>query len=119
MPRDLFPQKSPTEPIITASPEMKSPANRSDSEELEETGNNYSNFNDERNEMEVELSAKLKANDNLHPHVQVLSISDLEACLALENACFPEGEKTARKKVYSPFSYASARDEFQRFSAGL
>ena len=104
MPRDLFPQKSPSEPTLTASPEMKSPANRSDSDELEETGNNYPNFNDERDEMEVELSAKLKANDGLHPHVQVLSISDLDACVALENACFPENEKISRAKVYSPLS---------------
>ena len=99
MPRELFPQKSPAEPIITASPEMKSPSNRSDSDEPEDTANEYSIFRDERDEMEVELSAKLKANDDLHPHVQVLSINDLEACVALENACFPEHERCSREKV--------------------
>lgn len=110
MPRDLFPTKSPSDPIITASPEMKSPSNRSESEDLEETGGNeYSIFRDERDEMEIELSAKLKAHDDLHPHVQVLSISDLDACVALENACFPENEAGSRAKVRFrlPFGFGS------------
>ena len=111
MPRNLFPEKSPSEPILTASPEMKSPSNRSDSDEPEDTpaSNEYSIFRDERDEMEVELSAKLKAHDDLHPHVQVLSISDLEACVALENACFSENERCSREKVGSPILQASRR----------
>ena len=35
----------------------------------------------------------------LHPHVQILSIADLEACVALENAAFPEAERCSREKV--------------------
>ena len=78
---------------------MKSPSNRSDSDEPEEVSNEYSIFRDERDEMEVELSQRLKTNDDLHPHVQVLSISDLDACVALENACFPEHERCTKEKV--------------------
>ncbi|KAI4155803.1 MAG: hypothetical protein LQ340_000755 [Diploschistes diacapsis] len=68
MPRDLFPQKSPSDLILTASPEMKSPSNRSDSDEPEETRNENWIFRDERDQLEVGLSAKMKANDDLHPH---------------------------------------------------
>ena len=37
--------------------------------------------------------------DNLHPYTQILSMSDLEACVALENAAFPEHERCSRNKV--------------------
>lgn len=86
---------------------MKSPSNRSDSDEPEETRNENWIFRDERDQLEVGLSAKMKANDDLHPHVQVLSISDLDACVALENACFPENERCSREKVVSYLSFTS------------
>lgn len=37
--------------------------------------------------------------DNLHPYVQTLSLSNLESCVALENAVFPEQERCSREKV--------------------
>jgi hypothetical protein len=37
--------------------------------------------------------------DDLHPYPQILSLSDLEACVALEDAAFPEHERCSRDKV--------------------
>ena len=52
-----------------------------------------------RNEMEIELSQKSKRSNDLHPFVQVLSISDLDGCVAVENAAFPEDQRASREKV--------------------
>ena len=38
----------------------------------------------------------------LHPYTRPLTISDLESCVALENAAFPEHERCTPEKV-SPF----------------
>ena len=37
--------------------------------------------------------------DNLHPYTQILSLSDVEACVSLENATFPEHERCSREKA--------------------
>ena len=121
MPRDLLPTKpSPGDaPILTESPEMKSPSNRFDTfdeqdEDAEESQQSdtslaYSIFRDHRDEMEVQLSQKFKLNDDLHPHVQVLSISDLDACVAVENAAFSEGERCSKEKVRTIFYISTTR----------
>ena len=49
--------------------------------------------------MEIELSQKSKRSNDLHPFVQVLSISDLDGCVAVENAAFPEDQRASREKV--------------------
>jgi hypothetical protein len=38
---------------------------------------------------------------DLHPFAQILSLSDLEACVALESAAFPEHERCSKDKVCS------------------
>ena len=43
--------------------------------------------------------AKEKQMNDLHPYVQTLSISNVEDCVALENAVFPEHERCSREKV--------------------
>lgn len=131
MPRDIIPTKHEsdnTDPIITASPEMKSPGNpagqisedkpmqsvsqrneggakpitNADEDEGPQPGNlAYSLFRDHKDEMEIELSQKFKSNDDLHPFVQVLSISDLDGCVAVENAAFPEDQRASREQVRS------------------
>lgn len=41
-----------------------------------------------------------KAPDNLHPYTRPLTISDLESCVALENAAFTDpNERASREKV--------------------
>ena len=37
--------------------------------------------------------------DDLHPYTQILSLSDLDACVALEYGAFPEHERCSRDKV--------------------
>jgi hypothetical protein len=37
--------------------------------------------------------------DDLHPYTQILSLSNLEACVALESGAFPEHERCSRDKV--------------------
>lgn len=46
--------------------------------------------------------AKVCQINDLHPYVQSLSLSNLESCVALENAVFPEEERCSRGKV-GPF----------------
>jgi hypothetical protein len=41
--------------------------------------------------------------DDLHPYTQILSLSDLEVCVALEKAAFPEHEGCSRDKVCLAF----------------
>ena len=66
---------------------------------------NYNEFTIHRDERETSLQlirdSRSKANDinELHPYVQTLSLSDLESCIALENAIFPEQERCSREKV--------------------
>ena len=44
---------------------------------------------------------KINQRNDMHPYVQTLSISNLESCVALENAVFPEEERCSREKVGS------------------
>ena len=43
--------------------------------------------------------AKINQKNDMHPYVQTLSISNLESCVALENAVFPEEERCSKEKV--------------------
>ena len=45
--------------------------------------------------------------DDLHPYAQILSLSNLEACIAVENAAFPEHERCSRDKVCLALSLES------------
>ena len=104
MPRDIFAQQTSQEPILTESPEIKSPpSQQTDSmgqdESEESPSNEYTIFRDDRHDRQMVLSDNPPQKDGLHPHVQVLSISDLDACIALENATFPETERCTREKV--------------------
>lgn len=130
MPRDIFPARhidDDSNPILTASPEMKSPGSSTgqlnedksvertssqDSNENDDIGDNedhqpgslaYTLFRDHRDDMEIELSQKFKGSSDLHPYVQVLSISDLDACMAVETAAFPPDQAASREKVWARF----------------
>lgn len=61
MPRDLFPsQSSPQEPVLTESPEIKTPsqhrADNADRDQDEDVQNAYTIFRDETDNMELQLS---------------------------------------------------------------
>ena len=104
MPRDLAPEPPSGEQLVlTASPETRN----LDLEDMaQDLGSSSSMFWNSSSARELMLSEEPGANDRppgsdsgLHPHVQTLSIDDLEACVALENAAFPENERCSREKV--------------------
>lgn len=48
---------------------------------------------------EAQPSGKTDSVDKLHPYTRLLTISDLESCVALENAAFDAKERCSRNKV--------------------
>ena len=112
MPRDLF-STAPREETLVASPESATPKlEPSDGTEgtLAAAGqdgqNDFTIYRDERKLANAhplhDGRAKETEADNLHPYVQTLSISNLEDCVALEKAVFPENERCSREKVGVP-----------------
>jgi len=105
MPRDLF-SSDPKDESLVASPESQTPKPEG-AEVASVTGHDGSHgFTIHRDEIHdagirrpLDNRAKANENDNLHPYVQTLSISNLESCVALENAIFPEHERCSREKV--------------------
>ncbi len=47
-------------------------------------------------------------NENLHPYVSTLGLADLESCVALENAAFPENERVRVHSLPLPLKLESA-----------
>jgi hypothetical protein len=114
MPRDLFPSRAPAnqEPTLVASPEMRTPTpttnraqvsgNEMEPDEDASPQDEHSIYRQYLHEREMQLSGPIEkphVPDRLHPYVQVLSIADLEGCMALEQACFPEHERCSKEKV--------------------
>lgn len=104
MPQELFPPRPTADFFLTASPERTN-AQLADSAADEQhvlTDNVFRIEKDESDDRELQLSNSLRRKEErfgLHPYVQVLSLADLEACVALENAAFPENERCSREKV--------------------
>ena len=105
MPRNLFSSDRKDESIVQ-SPEAQTP--RSDHQEhataTDQDGyNEFTIHRDESREQAVHQPGRIQAinngKDKLHPYVQTLSISNLDSCVALENAIFPEHERCSREKV--------------------
>lgn len=46
--------------------------------------------------------ARIEAIKHLHPYAAILGLSDVESCLALEDATFPEQHRATREKVGKP-----------------
>lgn len=105
MPRDLFSSESKDDSLV-ASPESQTPKPEN-AELASSTGNDgYSQQftiqrGEDRESTQQSRSGKVNANEdnNLHPYVQTLSLSNLDSCVALENAIFPEHERCSREKV--------------------
>lgn len=98
MPEDFFSSDSKGLSLV-ASPE-EALTTRSDDGDNE--------FTIHRDELRPRNMQQLRRNgpktdlrNNLHPYVQTLSWSNLESCIALENAVFPEQERCLREKVGS------------------
>ena len=110
MPRNLFSSDRKDNSIVQ-SPEAQTP--KADHQEVatatdEDGYNEFTIHRDESREQDVQQRGFRKSNNsgkgNLHPYVQTLSISNLESCVALENAIFPEHERCSREKVPSTHS---------------
>lgn len=104
MPRDLFSQKN--EASLTASPESQTHAE--DSLATDQGGYNEFTIHHQDETPNFANSRFGKANgknlSDLHPYVQTLSLMDVESCVALENATFPENERGSREKVIGDHS---------------
>ncbi|KAL8789170.1 MAG: hypothetical protein Q9213_001277 [Squamulea squamosa] len=96
MPRDLFGRDPKDEAQLTASPEVQISGATGQDVPDEFTIHR----GDEGLEFRISRNAKVvdKALTDLHPYVQTLTLSDLESCIALENATFPEHERCSREK---------------------
>ncbi|KAL9123971.1 MAG: hypothetical protein Q9217_006650, partial [Psora testacea] len=104
MSHNLFPSSPPPPPpLIVASPEPQFPKPVG-CEEAATNNASYNDFTIHRDERQTSMQhlqlTKAKANgmNELHPYVQTLSLSNLESCIALENAIFPENERCSREK---------------------
>jgi hypothetical protein len=62
------------------------------------------------------LQDRANTSQNLHPYTRPLTISDLESCVALEEAAFPEHERCSREKVSSHFPFITQSSHSGRFS---
>ncbi|KAL8676162.1 MAG: hypothetical protein Q9224_000861 [Gallowayella concinna] len=90
MPRDLFGRNPKNnEAPLTASPESQTSVQNQFTIHRGDEGFGSSTSKSAKNS---------KALSNLHPYVQTLSLSDLESCVALENATFPEAERCSKEK---------------------
>lgn len=100
MPRELFGRNTKDEATLTASPESQTRTG----DLVAQDQDGYNEFTIHREDelpiFGASKSARGGKNDlsDLHPYVQTLSLSDLESCVALENATFPEHERCSRQK---------------------
>ncbi|KAK3680802.1 hypothetical protein LTR37_021044 [Vermiconidia calcicola] len=89
MPRDL--EALTSEDTVQGLPELsKSPEEMVDRKGLTEA-------EDERSMLNA-LSQRNEKRDELHPYTQSLTLSDIESCVRLEEATFPENERCTREK---------------------
>lgn len=75
MPRGLFARRNADDGPRTASPDAKTPKFIGSSDQTQSSNGDATQ------------------NDSLHPYVSTLGLADLECCVALENAAFPEIER--------------------------
>ena len=105
MSQDLSPDS------LVASPESR----LDDVSATGEDGCTNKEFTIHRQEGNVQINAqhlranRAKVNDRngLHPYVQTLVLKDVDSCVALENAVFPEEERCSREKVHNLTRFSS------------
>ncbi len=105
--QDLLPAPIPTSPgeeYVSNSPPItltRSPANMAssnlDDDDSQTAASGFLHIFKKQQKPQQEDDPSTK--DEFHPYVQTLSIADLESCIALENAAFPEDERCSREKV--------------------
>lgn len=101
MPRDLFARDVKDEATLTASPKSQSRVGNLFGIDPDGDNGFTIHHEDETPSFGVLRNARAGNKDlnDLHPYVQTLSLSNLEGCVALEDATFPEHERCSREKV--------------------
>lgn len=101
MPRDLFPQRSAEEAQVSKNPEQQTPESSNEARE-NEGYNEFTIYSEsyDKDQLSAGMKKAEKRND-LHPYVTTLSLADVESCIRLEDASFPEHERCSREKVRS------------------
>lgn len=87
MPRDLFPERPAEKARIFESGESEG-----------DHGSTLYPSSYHRPKMS-EAMRKAERREELHPYVSTLSLADVESCVRLEEASFPEHERCSREKV--------------------
>ncbi|KAL8829205.1 MAG: hypothetical protein Q9170_006274 [Blastenia crenularia] len=100
MPRELFDRGNRDEATLTASPESQTRAGDLITSDYDGCNAFTIHHEDENPNFGTSRNARAGNKDlsDLHPFVQTLSLSDLESCVALEDATFPEHERCSREK---------------------
>lgn len=99
MPRDLFLKQFDDESPLTLTRSPESQASTSTG--LDDQNNSTLNRNN-LSLANAQLRSKgtnISIRNDLHPYVQTLSLADVDSCVAMENAAFPEQERCSREKV--------------------
>lgn len=99
MPRDPFSFQSDDDSPLTLT---RSPESQTSMTSSQGGFNELSLDKDPQSLTHAQLRSKganISARNDLHPYVQTLSLADVDSCVALENAAFPENERCSREKV--------------------
>lgn len=99
MPRDPFAFQSDDDNPLTLT---RSPESQTSMASSQGGFNELSLDKDPQSLTHAQLRSKganISARNDLHPYVQTLSVADVDSCVALENAAFPENERCSREKV--------------------
>lgn len=99
MPRDPFSFQSDDDNPLTLT---RSPESQTSMASSQGGFNELSLDKDPQSLTHAQLRSKganISARNDLHPYVQTLSLADVDSCVALENAAFPENERCSREKV--------------------
>ncbi|KAI9877351.1 MAG: hypothetical protein M1830_004157 [Pleopsidium flavum] len=98
MPRDLFPQRSPEEARTAKSQEQQTSDKLNEGRKTEGY-NELTIYSESHNKVQLsEGMKKAEKRNDLHPYVTTLSLADVESCIRLEDASFPEHERCSREK---------------------
>jgi len=96
MPRDLFPERPTEEAHFSKGPESDTSER---SAESKDNGGFIIYPHSDNSPRRTEAIKKIERRENLHPYVSTLSLADVESCVRLEEASFPEPERCSREKV--------------------
>jgi len=102
MPRDLQAGSSPALRALTEEPPLQ--GNRQVKEDGHPGNTSRKDDSEDQRDGLPENLRKAELRNDLHPYVRPLTLADLESCVKLEEAAFPEHERTSREKIIYRFT---------------